>query len=105
MHRIVYVIDNKHTTNLEQHFYFRYIVPTAILVKFSTTHLITSYSSFNQSSFFANTLLTTSYNFGVYQQTAIGVTDATVRTLVLIIINADVYRNALITVCFLSDSS
>ena len=76
------------------------MVPKAVLVESSTTHLIISYSSFNKYSSFVTASFAFSYTFEVYQQTTVGASDITIRTIYFITINATPYCNTLIIKIF-----
>ena len=86
--------------------FFRYMAPTAILVQYpttttginSTTNNNPSVGVFPQKS---STLSSNSYRFGVYQLTTVGTSDATIISLVLVLISISFYRKALIAKCFL----
>ena len=78
------------------------MAPTVFLISLLTTHnTIKSTTTTNVSPSSAISRTTVSSNFGVYQQTSIGSSSISIRTLVLDVISADPYRKALIAKLFL----
>ena len=73
------------------------MAPTAVLISLPTTNkIMNSTTTTNVSTSSVTSRATVSLDFGVYQQTSIGFSDISIRTLVLDAISAETYRKTLI---------
>ena len=91
------------TTSLTQSIHFkRYMAPTAVLKKMTTTTIKrTTATNNNLSAYIANTSVVNSPSFfGDFQNTAVGNSELTIRTILTPTINAESYRKTMIAIFF-----